>query len=737
LRFRSDELEEAFRAEYARRSMRLVRYALVLGVLIYGPLFGVVDYVSLPAFAPTAWAVRGAVCVAGLAVLAFTYAPAFERWMQPTLSGLLLLAGLGLVLMLALEPSGEYYFEGPVLLILPTYVIVRLRFAWASAVGWLVVVAYVVVVALFKDVAAGEVVSGAIFIGAANLIGMFAGYMLEDYARRQFWQARLIDEKRAENAELLEARSRFFANVSHELRTPLTLILGPLDDVLGALEDRRDDGGAQREASALAAPLRRVRRNARRLQRLIDQLLDLAKLEAGHLQFQPRRGRLAPFVRGVTESFAEHAEREGIDLQFSADEEASDLALDFDPDKLETVAVNLLSNALKFTPEGGTVRVSVEREDGGAASLRVRDTGPGIPAEELPHLFDRFHQAADSTLRQKEGTGIGLAFAKELTELHGGEIDVESEPGFGTEFTVRLPVECESAGGRERGSAGEGKGERQAEETLAGGEVERDEVEETTGEAATEGATVLVVEDNADVRAYVRDGLGETHEVREAADGREGLEVARAVVPDLVVTDVMMPGMDGYAFCRTLKEDPVLDHIPVVMLTAKAEREHRIEGLEAGADAYLGKPFSRRELQVRVENLLADRRRLRKRFSDEVLVQPSEVDVPSADERFIERAREAVEEHMGDADFDVDAFAEAVGMSRRQLQRKLKAVADQTPSAFVRRIRLGRGAQLLAQDYGTVSEIAYEVGFGSPSYFTKCFRETFGTTPSRYEPEEE
>ncbi|PSQ82600.1 MAG: hypothetical protein BRD44_07595, partial [Bacteroidetes bacterium QS_7_67_15] len=310
LRFRSGDLEEAFRVEYVRRSMRLVRYALVLGVLIYGPLFGVVDYVNAPSFAPTAWTIRGVVCAGALGVYTFSFAPAFARWMQPALASLLLAAGLGLVLMLALDPTGENYFEGPVLIILPTYVVVRLRFAWASAVGWLVVAAYVAVVALFKDVAAGEVVSGAIFIGAANVIGMFAGYMLEDYARRQFWQARLIDQKRAENAELLEARSRFFANVSHELRTPLTLILGPLDDVLGALEDRRDDGGAQREASALAAPLRRVRRNARRLQRLIDQLLDLAKLEAGHLHLQPRRGRLAPFVRGVTESFAEHAERE-------------------------------------------------------------------------------------------------------------------------------------------------------------------------------------------------------------------------------------------------------------------------------------------------------------------------------------------------------------------------------------------------------------------------------------------
>lgn len=766
LQFRSEELEEAFRAEYVRRSLRQVRHALLLGIAIYGLVFGVIDYLRTPGLVTVTWTIRGAVCAFAFAVLALTYTPSLERYMQPALSVLLAVGGSSIVLMLALDPSRENYLGGPVLMLLATYVVVRLRFTWASLAGGIIVAAYMTVAAGLKNLAPSALASSSIFVVSANVIGMFAGYMLEDYARRQFWQARVIDEKRAENAELLEARSRFFASVSHELRTPLTLILGPLDDLLSGNEEPA-------VPDRLHRPLGRMQRSARRLLRLIGQLLDLAKLEAGGLQLRMRQTALAPFLRGVTRSFKGHARHRGIDLQFSADaftadtlQRSADERMPYiDLDKLEKVMANLLSNAFKFTPEGGTVRVSVEKillekaagstshengsEDNAAALIRVRDTGPGIPPEELPRLFDRFYQAENSRVRQQEGTGIGLAFAKELVEMHGGQIAVESELGFGTEFTVTLPLgrahlrseEIIEANDEKSKRAWEalGASDRALEEQPAGQEesegapgADEDQREsENTGEAAT----VLVVEDNADVRAYVRDALTGTYDVREAAGGEEGVDVARAVVPDLIVTDVMMPELDGYAFCRALKGDAVLDHIPVVMLTAKVDPEHRIEGLEAGADAYLGKPFSQPELQAQVDSLLTSRRRFQERFSQDALTQPSEVDVQSADERFIQRAREAVEEQMGDADFDVETFAGAVGMSRRQLQRKLRAVADQTPSAFVRLIRLRRGAQLLAQEYGTVSEIAYTVGFGSPSYFTKCFRETFGTTPSQYEPD--
>lgn len=718
LRFHTDALERDFLEDYARKSIRQVRYALVLGVLIYGAVFGVLDLVLIPPYAPVAWTVRLVVCALGGAVLLLTYSPLFARYMQPVLSGLLLVAGWGLILLLALEPSGENYYDGPVLIILPTFVAVRLRFVWASVVGWLIVAAFVIVAAA-KGTPPAELAGSIIFISSANIIGMFAGYMLEDYARRDFWQVRLIDEKRRENEELLEMRSRFFANVSHELRTPLTLILGPLDDLLAG-DDARLPGAVRKTLGVM-------RRNGRRLLRTINQLLDLAKLEAGGLRLQARQAPMAPLLRGIVASFSDHAERHGIDLQLDVEDEQ--VAPFFDAHQMEQVVVNLVANALNFTPEGGTVRVALAQQDD-AAVVSVRDTGPGIRAEDLPHLFDRFHQADDSVLRRHPGTGIGLALARQIVELHGGRIDVESEPGFGSEFVVTLPL----------GRAHLRPADVADALPASPHEVHVPALDEPTADHAGESrppedasAAVLVVEDDPDVRAYVCEALADRFDVIQAENGREGLERAREAVPDLIVTDVMMPEMDGYAFCQALKSDRVLDHVPVIMLTAKSEPEHKIEGLEVGAEAYLTKPFSRRELRARVESLLANRRRLQRRFSSEVLVRPSPIDVDSADERFIQRAREAVEEEIGDEQFGVDALAEAVGMSRRQLQRKLKAVADQTPSTFIRLIRLGRAAQLIEQDYGTIAEIAYAVGFSSPSYFTKCFRETFGTTPTDYD----
>ena len=378
----------------------------------------------------------------------------------------------------------------------------------------------------------------------------------------------------------------------------------------------------------------------------------------------------------------------------------------------------------------------------------MKDTGRGIPADDLPHVFERFRQARPG---EAGGTGIGLALTRELVLLHGGSVGAESEEGFGSTFTVTLPAQAAPPGldgaADDPEDAGllatpdvrspapsdvsiRANGDQDAAPSEAEGEDEPDGRE-----------TVLVVEDHADVRAYVRDSLGSDYHVIEAADGAEGLDVARRAVPDLVISDVMMPELDGYGFCRALKADPVLDHVPVILLTAKASEESKLEGLETGADDYLAKPFSARELQARVRNLLETRHRLRRRFSRNVLLRPDgrpelsddEEEAPSADDLFIERAREAVEAHLDDAHFDVDAFAEAMGMSRRQLQRKLRAVAGEAPSAFVRLIRLRHAAALLRQRrYDTVAEVAYAVGFASPAYFTRCFRDAFDAAPTEY-----
>jgi signal transduction histidine kinase/DNA-binding response OmpR family regulator len=655
----------------------------------------------------------------------------------------MLAGGAGLIVMLALDPTGENYYDGPLLIILTTFVLVRLRFVFASSVALLLLAAYTAVAAGLKVAPFHDPVGNVVMMAATVLIGMFAGYLLEDYARREFWQTRVLNEKRKENARLLQSRSRFFANVSHEFRTPLTLILGPLDDWLSRPDDLPD---------AQKAPMRRMQRNARRLLRLINHLLDLAKLEVGEWRINPETANLTAFARDTVRSFEDEARRRKIDLQFDAED---DVTASFDPSAMETILSNLIANALKFTPEGGRVRVSLQRE-GDAATLTVRDTGPGIPEEDLPHVFDRFHQSDDSSLRQHDGTGIGLALTRELLHRHGGSIDVESEVGFGTTFTLTIPpasssTEADTATptGAKQTASSTRPADTPAERSAPSPQPPTESRPDINGESDINGRpdaeaetsdreTLLIIDDDPDIRAYVRDGLSDRYAVIGAENGADGLDEAEDNPPDLIITDVMMPGMDGYDLCRSVKSSDVLDHVPVLILTARSEPERAAEGFEAGADGYLGKPFSLRDLRARIDSLLANRRRMRERFrasappSRDVDV-PEPEDVASADRRFVNSARDAVLDHLDDEHFNVDAFAAEVGLSPRQLQRKLKSITDRTPSAFIRRIRLERGAQLIERDAGTISEIAYRVGFSSPSYFSRCFREEFGMPPSEFE----
>ena len=517
-------------------------------------------------------------------------------------------------------------------------------------------------------------------------------------------------------------KARFFANLSHEFRTPLTLILGPLQDALD---------GSDRAAGALPAEhLDAMHRHALRLKHLIDQLLDLSKLEAGRMTLRAGPHDVGAFVLDLVQAFVPAAERKGLALHFAAPQDDA-LTLYFEPDKLATIISNLLSNAIKFTPEQGTVRVSIRPVDATHIDLVVRDSGPGIPAADLPHLFDRFHQADAPATRGLPGTGIGLSLAKELVELHGGTIFVESEEGFGAMFTVRL----------RRGSG------HFAPEDLAGEESEIMDWEGGDGEehAALEADSseqdpfkifgkpkILIVEDNADVRAYLRRHLAGRYRVVEAEEGAEAVEKARAETPDLVISDVMMPGMDGFALCRTLKTDARLNHIPVILLTAKASDEDRLEGLETGADDYLNKPFNARELLLRAENLIAVRHLLRQRFSGEVILKPTDVAVPSADAALLERAQAFIEAHMGKRGFEVAQVADAVGLSPRQFRRKIRDLTGLSPAGFVRTFRLQRAAQLLAKQAGGVSEVAYEVGFQDAKYFSRLFRQVYGVLPSVY-----
>ena len=570
------------------------------------------------------------------------------------------------------------------------------------------------------------------------LAGLSLLYGIRRYEmNRIFWKNRLQME-RVEGGKLRELdqlKSRFFANISHEFRTPLTLILGPIQQLM----EKQPDEAAKHS-------LRMMQRNATRLLSLINQLLDLAKLDAGKMEIKVVQADFIPFLRGIVRTYEPLAETQGVRLTIQSDRES--ISLHFERDKLEKVFHNLLANALKFTPKGGRVSVAVAVAGAGYANSKdvpapaievtISDTGPGIPAEQLPRIFDRFYQVEN---RDYEGTGIGLALAKELVELHHGQISVHSVPGQGSAFTVTLPL---------------GRNQFRAEEiilpsaippasqpaslslpfakgaTASAGNGGMQEPSEAGPEkkAVQNHEIILVIDDNADLRSYIRQQLQGQYRVLEAADGATGVELAREAIPDLVISDVMMPKMDGYDLCRAIKTDAKTSHIPIILLTARAEQQDKLEGLQTGADAYLTKPFDADELLVRVRNLIDIRRKLRERFSTATTITPREVASNSLDQQFLENVIDSIETHLGEEDFGIDTLCREVAMSERQLRRKLRALINQSPARFIRTYRLQRANRLLQQGAGTVSDIAFQVGFGSTAYFSKCFREQFGVTPS-------
>lgn len=725
LAFRDPLLERRFRRRYTRDALGPARWAALFGILLYSVVFAVNDWLVVPHLVREAWTVRGAVGVLGLVVFALSYRPWFRRVWQPVYTFVLALAGVALIYLLAIDPgpvASGFGFNGPALLIVAAYVLFRLRFVWATAVGWAVVAAYVFVGLFVRELPVGRFAGSLIFFSTANGVGMFAAYALERYVRRLFVQAETLDEKRRENARLLDMRSRFFQNVSHELRTPLTLIAGPVRRLL----DEEDLAPVVRDDLAL------VERSATRLRGLVTELLDLARLEAGHLPLHVTENDLVAYVKGAVAGFGLVAEAQGLALRFAADLDA--LPVWFDPGQLDRAVLNLVANAVKFTPPGGFVEVAVHADDA-HARVTVRDTGTGIAADELPHLFDRFQRARAHDA--VEGTGLGLPLVQALARLHGGDVTVESTPGLGSVFELRLPL----------GSAHfPPDAFTPAPAALPSSATERPHSDKSSAPPEPlpddDRPVVLVVDDSLDIRAFVARVLGDGVAVVEAEDGVAALAVARDLVPDLVVSDLMMPRLDGLGLVEALRRDPALDHIPVVMLTAKAGDESRLDGLRAGVDDYLAKPFQPNELRVRVENLLERQRRLRERFG-QVLAAPTEaerrrlattaspVTVTSADEAFVERAKAAIEAEIADEHYGVDALAEALGLSRRQLERKLRALVDVSPAEFVRLIRLSRAADLLASGFGNVSEVAYAVGM-SPSHFARLFREHYGVVPSEW-----
>lgn len=577
---------------------------------------------------------------------------------------------------------------------------------------------------------------------AYALYVLFAAGLLYGVRRYELNRLRLKNQLQIEHLEaeklkeLDHLKSKFFANISHEFRTPLTLILGPLENAVAKISD-----------ATIKKQLVMAFEHGRRLLRLINQLLDLSKLEAGRMELKASRGNLIPFLKGILFVFESLAEERQITLDFRSS--YANLEVYYDIEKMEQVFYNLISNAIKFIPPdtGGKITVTVTQSQISllkklppnveCVRISIKDTGIGIPADQQPHIFNRFYRAENLPRNSQPGTGIGLALAREIVELHFGQIDMNSAEGRGAEFIVTLPLGKDHLAANQIVEDDEPAGRKSTQ--LVPEKIVSDGLQENNIAVAAsmddenrEQDIVLIVEDNPEVRTFIRQYLEPDYAVIEAVNGRDGFDKAAAAIPDLMICDVMMPELDGYELCHALKNDERTSHIPVILLTAMGGEENKLEGLQTGADDYLTKPFSSKELLARVKNLIAQRRRLRERFSREIVLKPSEIAITSADERFLNRVKEAVEKNLGDEEFSVEDLGREVAMSRVQLHRKLKALTNQSAGEFILAMRLQRAVDLLKQNAGTVAEIAYMVGFNTPNYFAKCFRKQFGCSPSEY-----
>lgn len=523
-------------------------------------------------------------------------------------------------------------------------------------------------------------------------------------------QYRLLRETKKAQAKLFaetdQMKSRFFANISHEFRTPLTLMLTPLEKYI-------DKAPTQQVKDELLV----MKRNGHRLLSLVNQLLDLSKIEFGSMVLQMKRVNLSNWLKPLIGQFSSIAEARNI--SFNANLQP-DIVWPVDIDKIEQVVLNLLSNAIKFTPDKGLINVTL-RKDGAEVQMEFCDTGIGIPQDQIKRIFDRFYQVDNSSNREYEGTGIGLALAKELVELHKGKITVSSSPSKGSCFIVHLPDAPEV-------------------KTVADPEIfidsttfdsSQDSLLDVTEVETDSKPRVLIVEDNGDLRKYMAAELSKRYRILIATEGQEGLELAQQI-PDLIVSDLMMPGLSGLELCKQIKSGERTSHIPIILLTARADQQDRAEGLQTGADDYIPKPFKLNELFVRIENLIESRKRLRRLFSVQISLKPSDIQGQSLDDKFMKKVLEVIESNLANQLFGVEPLADAVAMSAVQLYRKLKAITGKTPNEVIREVRLERAASMLQKQMGTVAVVAYQVGFNNLSYFSKCFKEKFGSTPSDY-----
>ena len=515
--------------------------------------------------------------------------------------------------------------------------------------------------------------------------------------------------------EIDRVKSAFFANVSHEFRTPLTLILVPLE------EELKNSSGSGKQTLLL------MKRNVSRLLELVNQLLDLSKLEAGKMELHLEKGDMHSLLRIISASFDSLAQHKQI--QFEKTFDVGSEKLWFDKDKVEKIITNLLANAFKFTPAHGTVAfaASIKIKNGNTKdilTLTVSDTGKGIPPQEQELVFSSFYRANDGEV---EGTGLGLSLVKELIKFYGGTIKLTSGVDEGSIFTVELPLDkVPEQDNKIRPSISIQK------VSALMHACDSEEIGEHDTSHVEGRDSILIVEDNAELRNYIGSILEKEFTILSASNGEEALELAIHAIPNLIVSDMMMPNMDGMQLTEKLKADERTSHIPVILLTAKNDQSSRLEGLKTGADDFLTKPFSKDELLIRMKNLIQQRKLLAERFRERILVPTTSTQDVSLDDRFLQKIRAIIEANMSDASFSVEQLAEQAHFNRTQLLRKLKGLTGLSPNDFIKDLRLKKAADMIRQNTDTITQIGYAVGFNDQSYFSKCFKKQFGITPKEF-----
>ncbi|MCB0845733.1 MAG: response regulator, partial [Bacteroidetes bacterium] len=522
---------------------------------------------------------------------------------------------------------------------------------------------------------------------------------------RQQLNRRLAKAEAERLRELDQFKNRLYTNITHEFRTPLTVIMGMAEEIK---EDEK--------IRSL------IYRNSQELLKLINQMMDLSKLESGQMKLQSIPVNVIPFLTYVAESFQSFAEINQVRLKTISD--CEELIMNIDEEKLQHILTNLISNAIKFSPEGTVVEVyfsQIQKEGKDYFQVEVKDEGPGIEKEHLPYIFDRFYQADNSATRKQAGTGIGLALTRELIKLMKGEIQVESEVGKGSIFRVRLPIL--------KAEEGDVKSREFVPAFHPEPAISTPGTEETSKEL-TDAPILLIIEDNRDIVSYIQMCLEDQYQIKVAANGQEGIDLAIEIVPDIIISDVMMPEKNGFEVCEILKQDERTSHIPIILLTALASEEDKITGLRQGADAYLNKPFNKEELLIRLEKLRELRKQLQAYYSLAAKDALPPSDNHPIENAFLTRLKDFVEANLDNSELEVPQLCEAVNLSHTQVYRKLKALTDQTPSQFIRSIRLQKGMELIQTTDLTIAEVAYDVGFNDPNYFTRMFTKEFGTNPS-------